>query len=441
MGVSGYAVAMRVAGGWEPPPAMYRAIGKWVADIYASHVLALVQDRLDGFAERAKVLRGPEIIATYRQTVERSIRALKPGKTVRFKSPVENGDFLVSYDPSPDDAESAWRPGSGKGTRIDWDRRSTMAEVLQWFESWCERQERSLAFRASPRLTKPPAPEKIVELQMLKNECGKYTDAPKKRANKVEERFPIDVRGWKYLTPAEVAAEQALDHGTQIKVIVYFRSQHDEWAGLWSADRRTILLDAPAGDHTAVPTVEIFRTRINNILGTTYHETQHLGQSLLKSIRGLKEEAGLPSRSVRIPGVNPHGTPQKVIDDRREFMKEKARWKKWPDARVPHALRDVEYHTNLQEDVRALREGLAKMPPTLRRLFFRFFVGEIQDRNVITEALSKIPGTRRTSPTDPRSGPVSWQPPSASARMWKLHDEAPEKWKLLVRELAKSVHL
>lgn len=81
------------------------------------------------------------------------------------------------------------------------------------------------------------------------------------------------------------------------------------------------------------------------------HEAQHVGQTLLSIFLGAaKDVAGLPPRHVREKGYNPYGAS---LDG---------------GAGLEHALRDVEYHTRLQDEIDRFVALAAQIPPEeLRR--------------------------------------------------------------------------
>jgi hypothetical protein len=276
---------------------------------------------------------------------------------------------------------------------------------------------------------KPPSQDALVNIHILRQECLKYTEKGKLRTNKVAARFDVDLTGWRYLRPGELEEATTTvksQFGSRIDVEIFFRSQHDEWAGQWNRSSRTILLDAPSGDLKAIPTLPVFRTRMNSLLGTCWHECQHVGQDFLKFIRGLKEHAGLPSRDLRQPGITPHGTPDLEHikqEDPRKYRKMLVRDK---TKRIDHPLRDIEFYTNLGNDTRELRNSLEKVPPKRRHDFFKSWVG-----------LAPKYDPWKDEPPRPLG---SQTPPLQSARMLMLRDKAPEKWKKLVSELWKAVH-
>ena len=219
--------------------------------------------------------------------------------------------------------------------------------------------------------------------------------------------------GWKYLRPDEhEKAKEVIEKGIgrRIEVVIYFRSQHDEWSGLWSYFERTISLDAPHGDMKTIPLLPVFRERMRSLLASCWHECQHVGQDLLQGIRGLKEPAGLPSREIRQPGVSPSGLPDVKMKDRsklnvRNFVKK----------RVEHPLRDVEFFPNLSSDLRILRRDLEEISVRGRDAFFKQWVGVSEQ---------EVPSRYQSHSTN---------------RLRTLRDKAPDTWKKVVAELWKAV--
>lgn len=467
------------AGVFEAPPAMLISVGSWIRSIYAGHVLESVEARLDNVRDRTGVLDGQlaEMQASL-ASCEREIRVLKPGQTARYKMylgptqgwifigtrPIKNSYYdpeqgtrvhLISLGESPlkpkPHYQQLYEMGRGKralrfeyeGSRIDVDE--AVRRIRVSLEGGIKRLE---AFRSkqTPRKTDG---SKLVEIAMLRRECLRWVDEAKSYTSVTKRKFPIDLRGWKYLHPnspivkrvnERIVARNAtirnhvevahktyalavkafdlaqgnedwekdpkiraimqklnrndwLEDGRQIgwdsyftrsaihqnkrpaEPMVFDRSSgrvpakeiekqiepllgpddivralaHENWdeivvsvnfighktsVGTWRAIDRSLVVDIRG----EVPSsVDQFRDTLKDILRTTRHELQHLGQDLLTRIQGLKQEAGSPSYDIRVKA--PEGAPRKE-----------------------HALREEEFYTRLADEIEEFAESVARKP-------------------------------------------------------------------------------
>ncbi len=398
---------LRYAGQWAPPPALWQSIAKWVSSLYASHVLGLVERDLETL--QAPVVAQAEL-ARLQEEASNAATAfwtLKMGQKVRLHG---EGTSYATVTRIETGFSLAYQQGTRTQTEsVDATRSLMAARLKTWYEEQIGYAKNTLEEAQQPAKirtrTKTISSRRITELALMRRECLKYTSKGNIRANKVEARFDVDLTGWRYLTDEEQARVPAIleeERFKEIDVLVLFRGQHDDWAGVWHLNKRQIELDIPgAALLKNTPTLDTFQTRLRSLLGTTWHEIQHVGQDLLRMIRKLPEDAGLPSRDIRDPNVYPGGIPR----DAKPLRKK--------DQRVEHHLRDVELYTNLGNDTRDLEIALEKITVPDRRAFFAYFVGE----NQADTRFEKLAGH--------------------SIRMWKLRRDAPDKWRKVVSELAK----
>lgn len=410
--ITTFRVMYRYAGQWEPPPALYKSLAKWAAQTYAEHVLGLVEQSIER-AQAPQVARNTyERLVAERAGVPAAVADLKPGRRVRYAGP-DGHDLVVERTMETGPTYALY---SARGTRFDslltWGKPLGVPEVIERIETWLDGAIKQAQKRIDAQTwAKSTPPKRLVALNLLRSECLKYGAVkPNKRSQRVEGRVDIDVTGWKYLTATEVeTAPQLLEDASfdRVSCVMYFRAQHDEWNGNWDRLARRVSLDAPSGDSTTTPSIETFRKNMRSLLGTVWHEVQHVGQDLLKVIRTLPEAAGLPSRSLRDETRTPGGQPSdpKLI-------------KKRVDNRAPHHMRDIEFYTNLDNDVRDFIDNLRSVPASLRSTYFKFYVG--------------LPVAHADFDPDSLRYPHS-------GRMWKLRDQAPAKWEKLVKELRKAV--
>lgn len=418
--ITAYRVMYRFAGQWEPPPALYRAVAKWAAQTYAEHVLGIVEAEIDRLTAPQRAAAAVERIRRDIEGAEAAIRPLRRGKRVRFDG-ADGTDIVVERTADSD----LFHIHEARGTRfslLTWGKPVGLTEAVERVQQWlggalakAENKAQNLSWR-DPRLgpSKKPLAPRLVTLNLIRTECLRYgATNGNQRRNKVEGKVDVDVSGWRYLTPEEQKRAPGLlleHHFTEVKLTMFFAAQHDKWEGQWHQLARHLQVDAPAGDSGRVSSVGTFRANMHRLLDTIWHEVQHVGQNLLKTIKSLPEVGGLPSKSIRNPEIAPSGVPLSV----KPSLSLRRR-----DQRVPHHMRDVEFYTNLNDDIRMFIKNLRSVPAALREDYFKFYVGASRGDGDLMS-----PGSLRF----PNSG-----------RMWKLRDEAPEKWVKLVKELRKAV--
>jgi len=133
-------------------------------------------------------------------------------------------------------------------------------------------------------------------------------------------------------------------------VVLNFK-EHKKRDGQWDALTKTLSSDMPKDAHT----IRQFENNVFQLMGTTRHEAQHVGQDILAKIKGLHEDAGLPknrSKDYDTGGFNRKGPRQ------------------------DHALRDVEFHTRLQDEIDNAVEVLKHVQKEDRRDMLRLWVGD-----------------------------------------------------------------
>lgn len=244
----------RVAGVFEPPPAMEEAIISWIQDVYAGHLLAqavpelenlqrvlTLYDELDRIPEEDEEARAPiiEEIRVRRPPMGRSLSLGDPRK--RFRQNLVTRALLIKY-------------------------------------------LRSLGAK------------------------------PKARKVRVQTNFPLDLSGWRYLQDvpdleafwANLRAK-GLD---SIRVHLAFQrraiqdaSTGTAWLGYWD-DKKGLLAVAVS---SASLDVDSFKKTLDDMREVLRHELAHMAQTVLMVGKGLREDAGLPGREIRDPEANPEG--------------------------------------------------------------------------------------------------------------------------------------
>ena len=151
----------------------------------------------------------------------------------------------------------------------------------------------------------------------------------------------MDLTGWKYLEPNE---QPKGDLPPKITVRVEYGSS-PRHVGYWAVHKW--MLVAMSGEYAL--TREMMQ-RPKTLTTTVRHEMQHFAQDALRVIRGLHEDAGLPSSSIRTPFADPSGA---LRTDSSAPMDEED-----PHNRIRHELRDVEFQTRLSDEVDRFLDAL-----------------------------------------------------------------------------------
>lgn len=204
-----------------------------------------------------------------------------------------------------------------------------------------------------------PDDEQIVELNLLKKECLKYTHEP--AVNEVYKRdFPFDLTGWKY-------KEKPNKHLVNVQLI--FQSK-PRIAGDWAIPFKIRLF---VDDE--VYSVQGFHQTLDYLHETIHHELQHAGQSYL-SIQPTEKHwmAGLPSKSIQTPA------------DEAEFLPKQER----DQPEVLYPLRDIEFYTLLRNEINELKRRLKKMPKSMKMELIRSFVDDHYISDVLTDVSKQL---------------------------------------------------
>lgn len=390
----------REAALFEAPPTMERNIRTWAQAAYAGHILAGVLPEIARAQDAtAPIKEALAILHNSLQTYGERIHGLEPGEDVKIHIPVvqEQGVTTVylgvirnKYNSSrPYNIGKGPNPRSIKYNSHGWDGSEVDEEVLQYLNQAALQAERVLGkLQRAPTDNGPT----LVELQLLRRECLKYTLKPKAYATKATTSVPVDLTGWKYVQDVGPAMKTLSENGWgTIYVILDFKG-HIARSGLWDKNKRELQIDAALN---TARTVDNFNRGLAFIAETARHEVQHIGQDLLRVISGLREEAGLPSKSIRDPSISPNGIHTKT------------------NRPVDHALIDVEFYTDLSGEVDEFMRQVRHIPIESRRNAVRVFVGFIGE-----------------------SAPVPLQTSTAFA-VWKKG--SPVKWKKAVAEFIKAI--
>lgn len=331
------------AGLHKAPPAMLKAIQEWVASTYAGHVLAESERFLDSFSGKNFAGQIKEMEEA-KERLTSDLKSLGDGEVARYKVYLPNGKTSwvgvkgteyfrmphghIVVDPRDrTEGDRLYLIGGGMGRltfpkagphqSVDADKAEKHVE--QYLSSSIRLLNQASSDRATPLLHHEKA--QIVELNLLRRECLKYSGGGKKYLAKANKKFPVDLRGWDYVP--EGTKFTGWPDG--VDVVLDFVG-HTKSVGLWYPLRHQLIVDVVGGVTTSV---RDFRENLEDILSTVRHESQHLGQTLLDDIKGLKGLTGRPSLKLR--NVSEPGKPG--------------------SGRAPHALREEEFYTRISDEV------------------------------------------------------------------------------------------
>src|ERR1700678_4126275 len=122
------------------------------------------------------------------------------------------------------------------------------------------------------------------------------------------------------------------------------------------------------------------------------HEMQHMMQTHLAAIKAIPDGyggvesmpyTGLPGKKYRIPGYDQSGKPLSQQKDQGE--------------RLEHDLRDIEFYTELSDNLAEFKRIVPKIPLKLRSTFFKTWVGQMPIAPFISALavnLSQISGNK-----------------------------------------------
>jgi hypothetical protein len=204
----------------------------------------------------------------------------------------------------------------------------------------------------------------IKELEAVKQKALQYANVPR-APNDRAGKLPIDLAGWKYLKPdLGMLYRYWIKEGFRkpyIQCHFVFGERSDQ--GYYDPTTNVIVMYI---DNRS----ERFDFTMRELEKTARHELQHFGQALLSDLLRKSymvdaknphgDMAGIPSNKIRSKDYSPHGISLKTRQRDQE-----------------HALHDVEFYTNLQDNIDMFidqAKNLIRFPGSTKQLF-NMFVG------------------------------------------------------------------
>lgn len=233
----------------------------------------------------------------------------------------------------------------------------------------------------------------ILEYNWIKNECLKYVQVDKdidltnlnKPTTKVKKNFNINFSNWKYIKDEDEVAlnnfcKKYPDGGLgRVTVILNIGSNH-KFGGWW--DRHNMELVINTYDDIAI-NIDALNNAIARIYQTTRHELQHLAQSFMFFFKRyisndlrVKFQAGMPSKSIQNEDGNPKSKKEIMLGQEGGMPTDPTE-----PGRLHHNLRDIEFYTDLNDDIDRLKKFLIRIPPRLRMNVIKHWIDPKSDYN------------------------------------------------------------
>jgi DNA topoisomerase-1 len=153
------------------------------------------------------------------------------------------------------------------------------------------------------------------------------------------------------VSPDEI--NKVLEKKPSITAILSF-VPHKTRGGVWRLLDMELEVDVPVRTPSYVSG---FNDVLYKIETTLKHEVRHVGQDVLRWVKELEEDAGLPSKHIRDVNVTPYGYSKPL------------------NKNVDHALRDVEFYTDLGDVIRYFIRSNNNTPSKNMREAFLSYIG------------------------------------------------------------------
>jgi carbonic anhydrase/acetyltransferase-like protein (isoleucine patch superfamily) len=366
------------AGLFEPPPRVLKAVVDWATSAYAGHVLARVEKILGNTPDDTEKRRAEtqRYLADNGGEIRTQMYKMRPGGRILRIPAGKKTDVVVKL-ADPSDAEPGFQVVEvKKGGRAKFPREPTNYDSPKYDDLYYDyiyslmRDDQALdeikGALARGLMTYPALaqeqnmrttwgkkdPEYLVELELLRRECMRYTNRAKAYKSQARTTLPIDLMGWKYLdgmSASEIEQRQNETQFTEFSCTLNF-VPHKTRGGQWSSRKLAMQLDLWRGMADA-RTVADFRKGIQRVRDISRHETIHLGQTALKKVKDLGPwRAGYPAFDTH---------------------EEKGKSEYIGGKRLPHPRRSVEFYTRLADEVSRFSLEVRRVPLPKRRGFLR----------------------------------------------------------------------
>lgn len=411
--VSNRVAARYLRGGiFEAPPAMLREIGKWVDQIYASHVLYWTDTQIKEMRDRIGWVED-KITNTQRtqMLIDRSLGT--PTAEVELDLDAVSKSqwaYLWGYSTQyfPIEAEVAWlkvdqrfsphytiTTGVAKRvveTSIVEGKAEMTIKVKRLVQGHIDALEKIVALLKKLG-TSQADPSLLVNKILVQRECLKYTNRSRNYMHsEPTKEFPVDLRGWKY------GEQHPGNVFTSINVKFDFTGKSRSYRGQWLRLGRVLSL--VGNPHVNFTNVGNFNSYLDNLHQTLRHELQHVGQDILQGI--IIQDTDNPKAPV--PGTSPRRLrePATNYDMMTDLPTDKE-----------HALLEEEFQTRLGDELARFKQLMRHVPRKDRGMALKVWVGAESNRK---------------SPYPPQVETTEF--------FGKLKSKEPRKWKKAIQTFA-----
>jgi len=428
----------RRAGIFEAPPKILADFQRFFSEKWSAYVLELLDKHKAQLVEKRDKAK-TEYIKVYRD-LKGKVRRNMQGALRRSPS-----SFILRLpgDPYYPEVRASVGPPTWGGSGDRWQievKRSGWEDYSTDLDSGdAERELLSLIDSAADEVIEGPVSElkswvgyvAPTQREALKSISG----TPRWAAPKTFEYRVDDLAGWSPFDRAKQQGAKILQKKVSIRTILVppeGLSSGKQYAGEWSPSQWELRVKVRPITPDRYD-VKRFKSDLHEILRTTRHETQHMGQDLLRLILQLPEDAGLPGYQLRTPGYDPSGSPSGTPGKRPSGdlpLEEEDTYQ-----RILHPLRDVEFYTRLADEVDRFKSWhdewveAEKNPDPYHQ----------RPKIPINEGIWRK-AIRRWVGYEPSSG-VSrrYDLPQTSQFFEELKKWQPDKWKKAVKEFLKAL--
>jgi hypothetical protein len=206
--------------------------------------------------------------------------------------------------------------------------------------------------------------EHIRNMQVLRAKLSRYPHEKNIRSFKVtyddlSEYHDISSYKDKNISYPSIGAEFVFDDR-------YKDYYEGNWSGLWTGEKLLIKQFLPSIERLTEKRID---REMADIKETVRHELQHASQSFLKMLK-KNDEAGLPSKKIRDPNVDQYGRDGiQQLEDRLNVPSSRSK--------IDHGLRDIEFYTDLTDNIAEFKSAVRQVPLSARQLFFHTWIGTI----------------------------------------------------------------
>jgi len=334
----------------QSPPKMEHEVLSWIRHVFAGHVLQKIDRYIhESYHYNQELEEKKEIAVKVLGEYTQKIESLKEGDFWRLALSASQKLTVKRIDQET----FGWGPGT---LNKSFTRSGSKEEVKVWVLNFLTRVINRLTSSLEKNIPEDGLEdEELVELNLIKKECLKYTSGPKKYKTKASRKFPIDLTGWKYLdeTRSEQLLANSIGKGGNLSVTLNFLG-HSRKGGHFKPSDFSLAVYAGPNMQDIHVSLRDFRENLLEIESLTIHELTHMAQSLLTNLK-VENFAGLPSKKV-LTDLGWGGSTNALT-------------------KSEHAMMDVEFYTDLNDDLKEFLLEARRLKKEDRNRFLRLWVG------------------------------------------------------------------